>query len=81
MLFLSRKYIVLFVIVFITLLGYSQKTKQSLLTKKYAPYQLKADAEVLKTVVLKMHPVIGIYNSKEYYEKKFDDFIVIIIAT
>lgn len=49
--------------------------KQSVLTKKYAPGQLRADAVVLKQVVLKMHPVIGLYESRVAYEKKFDDFI------
>lgn len=75
MLFLPRNFILLFFGVLVSISSYAQSTKQSLLTKKYAPLQLQIDAEILKTVILKMHPVIGIYNSKVYYEAKFDDLI------
>jgi len=75
MLFLHRIFITLFCYLFIVSNNYSQKQKQSLITKKYAPKQLAIDAEILKSVILKMHPVIGIYNSQNYYEKKFDNLI------
>lgn len=54
--------------------GYAQK-KQSLLVKKYAPAKLREDAILLKNVVLTMHPVIGIYRTRDYYEQLFDTFI------
>ncbi len=75
MLFLFRNFIFLFIFLFIASASFSQVKKQSLITKKYAPEQLIADAQVLKTVILKMHPVIGIYNSRTYYENKMDDLI------
>ena len=43
--------------------------------KKYGPEQLKADATIAKKAILQMHPVIGIYEPKKYFEKKFDEFI------
>jgi len=43
--------------------------------KKYAPAQLKEDATIVKNAILQMHPVIGIYESKDFFEKKFDEFI------
>lgn len=45
------------------------------INKKYAPALLKQDAAILKQAILKMHPVIGIYNPKPYYENLFDNFI------
>ncbi|MEO6302816.1 MAG: S41 family peptidase [Bacteroidia bacterium] len=33
------------------------------------------DGEVIKNVVMAMHPVIGIYNTRLYYSKLFSDFI------
>lgn len=47
--------------------------KQSILTKKYSPIELKQDVEVISNVMLKMHPVIGIYNSKTYYHNLFSN--------
>ena len=49
--------------------------KKNAITKKYGPSQLIADANILKLVVLKMHPVVGVYKSKDYHEKLFDDLI------
>ena len=72
MLFLPRNFILLFFGAFVSFSIYSQSIKQSLLTKKYPPIQLQQDAEILKSVILKMHPVIGIYNSREYYVAAFD---------
>jgi hypothetical protein len=48
---------------------------QSLLKKKYSPAQLKQDATVMRDAILKIHPVVGIYNTRPYYEKLFNDFI------
>jgi len=45
------------------------------LTKKYSPAQLKKDAEILREAVFKIHPVIGIYESKSYYEQLFDTYV------
>ncbi len=45
------------------------------LTKKYSPAQLKQDVQILKDALFKIHPVIGIYETKSYYEKLFDSFI------
>lgn len=53
----------------------SAQAGQSLLIKRYAPSELKADASILRNVVLKMHPAIGIYKQKEYYGSLFDEFI------
>ena len=53
----------------------SQVKKESVLHKKYSPAQLKEDATLLKNVVLAMHPVIGIYNTRTYYENLFTNFI------
>lgn len=54
--------------------AYSQK-KESLLTKKYSPQQLRADASVLRDVLLRMHPAIGFYKSRGYYEDLLNSFI------
>jgi len=52
---------------------YAQKTPY--IDKKYSPEALQEDSKVLKDVVLKMHPVIGIYKPREFYEKLFNDLI------
>ena len=49
--------------------------KNYTINKKYAPEALKQDVRILKDAMLKMHPAIGIYQSKSYYEKLFDEFI------
>lgn len=49
-----------------------QAQKDFSLTKKYAPSQLLQDATIITDVVLKMHPVIGVYYPKSYYESVFD---------
>ncbi|MEI8136781.1 MAG: S41 family peptidase [Bacteroidota bacterium] len=66
---------IIFVLFFLNLPFYAQVKKESALTKKYSPPQLKQDGELMKNVVLAMHPVIGIYNSREYYSKLFDFFL------
>lgn len=54
--------------------GYAQK-KESLLKKKYPPLLLQQDATLLKEVLLKMHPAIGIYKPRAYYTTLFDSFV------
>ena len=78
MLFLSRHFILLFFAWLSVSLCYPQAKKQSLITKKYSPQQLIADATIVKNVILKMHPVIGVYNTKAYYETEFNNFIYLI---
>lgn len=51
-----------------------QGQKNYCIYKKYPPAQLQQDVAVLKEVILKMHPGIGIYESSSYYEKLFNDF-------
>ncbi len=53
--------------------GFGQKVYD--FNKKYAPSQLKEDATIAKKAILKMHPVIGIYDSRDFFEKKFNEFI------
>ncbi len=45
------------------------------ITKKYAPAALKQDATIIKDAILKMHPAIGLYRPKVYYENLFEKFI------
>lgn len=52
---------------------YSQKGYSY--NKKYAPLALKEDTRILKDVVLSMHPAVGIYHPKMFYENEFDHFI------
>ena len=53
---------------------YSQQ-KKSVLTDKIAPELLREDATLFRNVTLAMHPAIGIYKSRPYYEKLFNDYI------
>jgi hypothetical protein len=50
--------------------------KESLLTKKYPPQQLREDALIFRDVILAMHPSLGIYESRAYYEKLLNDFVL-----
>lgn len=43
--------------------------------KKYAPEDLKKDTKIIKDVILNMHPVIGVYHPKSYYENKFNELL------
>jgi hypothetical protein len=45
------------------------------ITRKYAPAQLKEDAVLFSNVVMAMHPSIGIYQPRAYYQKLFAGFI------
>ena len=73
--FLKHFSAIIFILFFLNLPGYAQVKKESVLTKKYSPQQLKQDAELMKNVILAMHPVIGIYNTREYYTNLFNSFI------
>ena len=53
---------------------FAQKN-QSILTKKYAPKLLKEDSKVLKEVMLAMHPAIGLYYPRTFYQSYFDNYI------
>ena len=73
--FLKELSFIIFSVFFLRLPVLSQQEKQSPLNVKYAPAQLKADAEILKNVTLAMHPAIGIYNTRSHYENQFNNFI------
>ncbi|MGZ4038139.1 MAG: S41 family peptidase [Bacteroidia bacterium] len=45
------------------------------LTKKYAPKALIEDAVIVQNAVLQMHPVLGIYKPRAYYEQLFSALI------
>lgn len=71
----SRHFLIFYFFAFaLNSLSHGQN-KETVLTKKFSPAQLKEDAEVLKKVTLAMHPVIGIYKSREFYSQLFDNFI------
>jgi hypothetical protein len=53
----------------------AQKKNDKPLSRKYAAFQLREDAQLMKEVIMKMHPAIGIYQPRNYYDKLFDDFI------
>jgi len=65
-----KRFLLLVLILLTGLAAFSQK--ESALTKKYSPEALREDTRVLKNVILKMHPVVGIYKNSEYYESLFD---------
>jgi len=63
----------LFVVVFLT--QSCVRSKASLMTKKYAPEALQRDAAILKDVILQMHPAVGVYKPRSYYESLFKDYL------
>ncbi len=71
---INRYFSILFIIFFI-FLGNIRAQKGYNINKKYAPDVLKQDAAILKDVIINMHPAIGIYRSKKYYENLFDKMI------
>ncbi|WP_317898510.1 S41 family peptidase [Aurantibacillus circumpalustris] len=73
MAFLKRLLIFIFLVYELSHPCYSQK-KESLLTKKYSPNQLKEDATVLGDVLLAMHPGIGIYKPRIFYHDLIKSF-------
>jgi hypothetical protein len=72
MLFHLLKSCLLFVVLGVNLI---QAQNSNLLTKKYSPAQLKEDATVMRDAIMRIHPVVGIYESRPYYDKLFNDFI------
>lgn len=73
MFFRLSRYLIVFSF-WITVYTNLEAQQNSILTKKYSPAQLKEDASVLKNAILKMHPVIGIYETRSYYENLFNDY-------
>jgi hypothetical protein len=65
---------VLYIILFFLSFSLSSQKKFDI-DKKYSPSDLKEDTRLIKTVILTMHPVMGVYKPKSYYAKLFDDFI------
>lgn len=51
--------------------GFAQ---QHPLTDKYSPAALQEDALIMEQAILKIHPVIGIYKSRGYYDSLFRAF-------
>ncbi len=47
----------------------------AIITKKYSAAVLREDASVFKSIVLKMHPAVGVYESRERITKLFDNLI------
>lgn len=62
-------------VVFLLVSGALFPQKNYDINKKYSPVALKQDAAIVKDAILKMHPAVGIYKPKAYYEKLFDDLI------
>jgi len=48
--------------------------KPNAIHKKYSPNELQQDADVMCKALLKVHPVIGIYKPRRYYEELFTEF-------
>jgi hypothetical protein len=51
------------------------QSKSSIITDKIAPAQLQEDATLFRNVVLAMHPSVGIYKNRAYYEQLFNTYI------
>lgn len=49
--------------------------RSSALTRKYPPRALQEDALLFSNVCLAMHPAVGIYEPRSYYEKLFAEFV------
>ncbi len=65
----------IFCFLFFKFVCYSQSTQKSLVKRKYSPEQLRQDATLLKDVFYKMHPVLGIYQTKENFINDWDGYI------
>ncbi len=64
---------------FISLLFFVQvpaQKKPDVLTRKYPAEALRADLALLKRVVLAMHPSVGIYHDKAFYETYFEKAVL-----
>jgi hypothetical protein len=73
--FLSRFCIFFVALSFHFFQGNSQTRTVTALNRKFSPQQLQEDATVMKNAIMKIHPVIGIYRPREFYEGLFDAFI------
>lgn len=56
---------------FVLCSGITFAQKQFSLSKKYPPAALIEDTRIIEEVIVKMHPVIGVYNNSEFYSEKF----------
>jgi hypothetical protein len=74
MLFLRPLSFFIFFSIGINVYVYSQKHK-SVLQRKYPPLALQKDAEIFRNVAMKMHPSIGVYRPKEFYDKLFSSYM------
>jgi hypothetical protein len=72
-----KRYVLLLVLLVPLLGGFTScvSSQGSRLTRKFSPEQLKEDATLLKNVILEMHPAVGIYKPREYYDRVFTDFV------
>ncbi|MBL7901557.1 MAG: S41 family peptidase [Bacteroidia bacterium] len=68
--FQSRLYSLFLVLLFVVQLPAQKKT--DVLTRKYPAEALRADLDLMKRVVLSMHPSVGIYHDKPFYEAYFE---------
>ncbi|MCC6369672.1 MAG: hypothetical protein IT236_01570 [Bacteroidia bacterium] len=61
-------------ILFVVLLGACATQKTDALTRKFSPAELKSDATLFKNVTLAMHPVLGVYQPRQYHVQLFDRY-------
>lgn len=59
----------------IAFLASANAQKPTVLNYKYSPEKLKEDARIMRDAILKIHPVIGVYEPRSYYENLFEKFI------
>lgn len=62
-------------LIFLCMCGLCYSQKPAVLTDKLPPAQLREDALLFSKVALDMHPAVGIYESREYYDKLFKNYI------
>src|SRR5581483_7381228 len=70
-----KRFFVLFLGLLVWGKAFPQKRHNDAVTRVYSPAELKADALVLKNVIMKMHPVVGIYMPRAFYNALFDEYI------
>jgi hypothetical protein len=69
------KFLILILILCSVSLNTRAQKQPSLLTKKYPPQQLREDAILFRDVMLAMHPAIGIYKGRDFYEGLLENFV------
>src|SRR5687768_7934162 len=69
------KFLILILILCSVSLNTRAQKQPSLLTKKYPPQQLREDAILFRDVMLAMHPAIGIYRGRDFYEGLLENFV------